>query len=247
MKIIKAYGSVFITALLFFLMIDTKYHPALGDPIVSFFGIHAWIIEDGMSTHISVFIFGFLFIVSLFLLEKYRKEFFTGMKTFVVFFLMVTLLYTSTSFIATSIKGNQEGLMAVGFLSDDSSFSYKYENENITEFSFELTLKNYSKDAQTFTITLENTFQYEDKSFPMTILDDHYEPVLFTLEPGQEHTFELTSQDYKVSSSSLSYAGSGGGGSGDLTSIILSNNLQSVRQHNRFLFGEVLRQNPILD
>lgn len=246
-KQLKAYGSVFVSALLFFLMLDTLYFPALGDYVFHHLRLPAWIIQDGMHTHIAAIVFMILFIISLFLLKPFRSDLFSGKKTFWTFVLMVTVLYLSTAFVATSIKGNQEGLMAIAFEPNSGDYHYKYENDNITEFSFEVTLKNYSKDTQTFSITFENTFQDEDKALPMTLLDENYEPVTFTLGGKEEKTFLLTSEDYKVSSSSLSFGGSGGGGYGGLSSIILSNKLQSVRQTNQYLQGEVIYQNSILD
>lgn len=234
MQKFKGLMSIFITSLIFFMMLDTRYTYALGDYLLEAIGVKAWT-GDHTGTHLTVVYFGIIFIVSILFIKKFAYEE-LGMRRrniVLVFVLFITMLSLITDISARTIKSNSDGLLAVGFDANNSKISYSCMNEEYSFFIAEFELTNYSKDKKTFYISINNPFDREEGIDGIKFYYDNGVEASFELEGNETKKFELTSDEYIVKGGNRFQ---NGGGSGIVQEIILSNDsVNKVELKNNFL------------
>jgi len=213
--------SIFMLSLTFFMMVDTKYHRALGDYILEFIGLESWTGNQG-GFHLTIVYFGILFFMSLYFVGKYaiEKEKISSMKIFIFFVIIVYMIYTTTAFMAKSIKRNSEGLYSIAYLSENSELEYRSIENKITEFNASFTLENYSKKSKTFNISIDSPWVRRNGISPIEIYDLNGSKVSFYLMGNERRTFHINLEKYKINGGMRF---SSGGFRGDISEIVLSN------------------------
>lgn len=211
----KAFLSIFVFALCLFMMIETKYRPALGDLVFESLGFKAWSNgSDGL--HLTVLFFGVLSFISFHLVRQYAHLTFK-MKSLSIF-LSVIVLVTSFSLITNTttqyIKSQSDGLNAVALISHDNAKtinSYPQKNNKnlntlqydtrafeVTDFEMGLTLKNYGKKEVSFFIEFEPLMFKDEPVENMQILNKNGSKAEFTLKPGTTQRFVITDEMYQI-------------------------------------------------
>lgn len=218
--------SIILLSLSFFLMIDTKYHQALGDYILEFLGFKSWTSTYG-GFHLTILFFGIIFLISLYYVKKYNHKikYMTSMKVFIIFLLIVTSLTLISNYTAWEIKKNSKGLESIAYVSERNQLEYRSVKNDITFFNAYFTLKNYSDEMRTFQISIDSYWARKDNILPIEIykLDDT--KAVFKLEGEEEKTFQINLTDYKI------YGGKRfetGGYKGSISELVLSNTNETI-------------------
>lgn len=231
--------SVFFMSLIFYMMITTKYTHALGDYILEFVGLKSWT-GNYSGTHLTIIYFGVLFIISLFLVEKYAVNHLniSRRNIFITFIVMVTLFYSLTGIIATNIKKNSPGLLSIGYDANDSNIDYKAENNKIVEFIAEFELTNYNEEEKLFYISINRNFYKEEEIERINFYTLTGEKAIFKLYGNESKSFLLDLNDYIVVGGVQN-----GGDSGVIEEIELTNDKgDKVRLNSRNgFFAELSR------
>lgn len=218
---VKAGVTIFIMSLLFFMMVTTKYTHALGDYILESIGLRSWT-GDYSGFHLTIIYFGVPFIISLFMVEKYAVELLSMRRTrlFLIFIVLVTVFYWITVFVTINIKKSSPGLLAIGYNSENSYIHYRSEDNEITEFTAEFELTNYSDEVKTFYLNIDSRYYRQDglKEISFYTLDG--EKAIFKLRNNETKLFSLNLNDYKVEGGLVSQ---NGGLTGVIEEIILIN------------------------
>lgn len=227
---VKGRLSIFFMSLIFYMMITTKYTHALGDYILEFAGLKSWT-GNYSGTHLTIIYFGVLFIISLFLVEKYAVNHLnlSRRNIFIIFIVTVTLFYSLTGIIATNIKKNSPGLLSIGYDANDSNIDYKAENNKIVEFIAEFELTNYSEEEKLFYISINRNFYKEEGIEKINFYTLTGEKAIFKLYGNESKSFLLDLNDYIVVGGIQN-----GGESGVIEEIELTNDKgDTVRLNSR--------------
>jgi hypothetical protein len=218
------------------MMITTPYTHALGDYILEFVGLKSWT-GDYSGTHLTIFYFGLLFIIGLFLVEKYAKNG-LNIKGRTIFLIFVVLMFTFTSITsmtARTIKMYSSGLLTIGYNSNDSSLNYNSDDKKFVEFNAKFELTNYSKEKQTFHIIIDNPFYREDDIERINFYTFDGKLATFELDTRETKSFSLSLDDYNIVGDRRFQHGSG---SGVVSEIVLTNDKgNKVRLDGNNFFG----------
>ena len=144
---VKGILSILFMSVTCYMMITTKYTHALGDYVLEFIGLKSWT-DDYSGTHLTVLYFGVLFIIGLFLVDKYAKNGLNikGRTVFIIFVALMFMFTSITGMTARTIKTYSSGLLTIGYNSNGSSMNYKSDDKEFVEFTAEFKLTNYSKE-----------------------------------------------------------------------------------------------------
>ena len=233
---VKGALSILFIAVTSYFMITTKYTHALGDYILEFIGLKSWT-GDYSGIHLTVIYFGILFLIGLFLVEKYAID---GLNikrksVFIIFVAFMVVFSSITGITARDIKKNSSGLLTIGYNSSGSSMNYRSEDSKFVEFTAEFELTNYSNEKKTFYLSIDNPYYSEDA----------IEEISFYTLDGKRAIFELGSNETKSFSLSLDNYNLVGGrgfqnrsGNGIVEEIVLTNYMgNKVRLNNNNFFG----------
>lgn len=217
----KAKGglSIFFMSLVFYMMITTKYTHALGDYILEFAGLKSWS-GNYSGTHFTIIYFGVLFIISLFLVERYaiNNLNISRRKIFLIFIVMVTLFYLLTGKIAINIKKNSPGLSSIGFNLSESEIDYWSDESGIVEFKAKFELTNFSEEEKHFYISM-NRELYEREGFnEINFYTLSGEKAIFKIYGNESKSFSVSLNDYIITGGIQN-----GGEGGIIEEIILTN------------------------
>ena len=223
----KACLSIFIFALSFFMLIETKYLPPLGDLVLERIGIQAWSNGD-TGFHLTVLYFGLVALISYISLKVFAQALkMKGITIFIIFIVLVTSFSYITSATAQYLKSQSDGLYAIALVRNDEANRAHYETRDfkVTDFEIDLTLKNYGKNEVTFFIEFEPFIFDEEPVQNLKIVNKDGSKAEFILEPGKTHRFVITGDLYQLTGGMRSEHGSYGL---SVNEVILSNNQGEV-------------------
>lgn len=202
------------------MMVTTRYTHALGDYVLEFIGLKAWTGEYS-GTHLTIFYFGTLTILGLYLVRKYVIEEW-GMRTrnvIILFIVLITVFTSVTNFTARSVKKYSDGLLSVGYNSENSRMSYRSKEMEYTEFNAEIEMMNYGDESKEFNLVIVSPFYREEGTEHIDIFTKDKNKAIFRLDGNETKTFKINLNEYKISGGRLSL---NGGGSGLIQDIILT-------------------------
>lgn len=233
---VKGGFSILLMSVTSYMMMTTKYTRALGDYILEFIGLKSWT-GDYSGTHLTVIYFGILFMIGLYLVEKYAIDG-LNIRRRSVFFIFVALIIVFSSFTgitARNIKKNSSGLLAIGYNSSGSSMNYRSEDNKFTGFTAEFELTNYSNEKKTFHLSIDSPFYREDGIEEISFYNFDGKRAIFELESNETKSFSLSLDNYNVVGGREFQNGSG---SGIVVEIILTNDKgNKVRLDSNNFFG----------
>lgn len=214
----KGYLWMLITSLSFYMCLDTRYSPALGDSVLNFLGLKAWSGGD-KGLHITLIYFGIIILYGYFSMTKYwiipykvqRKKILT------IFIVLVMLIHFIFIGLLIGIKSNSNELLSIGMLRGNTGkYSIRYKDNEIQKFEIEFELINYSSETQKFGI--EFTRYNSDDN--ITVYDSNGELAIFELGGKESRKFNIDLEDYLLSGSDIE-AGGTGSFSGSIDNIFL--------------------------
>ncbi|MEL7565701.1 MAG: hypothetical protein AAGU27_12540 [Dehalobacterium sp.] len=227
---------IFLMSVTFYMMITTKYTHALGDYVLEFIGLKSWT-GNFSGTHLTVIYFGILFMISLFLVEKYviddlnirRKS------VFFIFIALMIVFSSITGMTARNIKKNSSGLLAIGYNFRGSSMNYRSEDNRFSEFTAKFELTNYSNKKKNFYLSIDSPSYREDGIKEISFYTFAGTRAIFQLEGNETKSFFLSSNSYDIVGGRELQNGSG---SGIIEEIILTNDKgKKVRLDSNNFFG----------
>ena len=224
----KAFLSIFIFALSFFMLIETKYLPPLGDLALEGVGLKAWSNGD-IGFHLTVLYFGFVAVISYIFVKRfaYMQMKMKGMTIVLILIALLTAFTYTTGAIAQYLKSQSDGLYAIALVRNDEANRAHYETRDfkVTDFEIDLKLKNYGKNEVTFFIEFEPFIFDEEPVENLKIVNKDGSKAEFILEPGKTHRFVITDDMYQLTGGMRSEHGSYGL---SVNEVILSNNQSEV-------------------
>ncbi len=233
---VKGRLSILFMTVTFYMMVTTKYTHALGDYILEFIGLKSWT-GDYSGIHLTVIYFGVLFIIGLFLVEKYAIEGLSIRRRniFLIFVVLMTVFSSITGMTARHIKENSSGLLAIGYTSKDSNINYKSKFNKLVEFTSEFELTNYSNEKKTFYLSIDSPFYMKDGIEEIRFYTFDGKPAIFELESKETKPFSLSLDHYNIMGGRRFQ---NGGGSGIVEEIVLTNDQgDKVRLDRNYFFG----------
>jgi hypothetical protein len=230
---VKGILSILFISVTFYMMITTRYTHALGDYLLEFIGLKSWT-GNYNGIHLTIFYFGILFILGLFLVQKYATSGLNikGRNLFIIFVVLILTFASITGMTARIIKKYSSGLLTIGYVPNSSSMNYKSDNKGLVEFTAEFKLTNYSGEKKTFHIIIDNPFYSEDE---INFYTFNGELAIFELDGKETKTFSLSLEDYNILSG---YGSLNGSGIGVIREIVLSNDKDNkVRLYDNYFYG----------
>ena len=208
----KGGWSIIFMAATFFMMVTTKYSHALGDYVLEFIGLRSWT-GDYSGTHLTVIYFGILFIISLFLVRKYAvNQLRIGrISVLLIFILLMTIFTSMTGLVARNIKSNSEGLLAIGYNTDDSNMKFQSRDNKFVEFSAEFELTNYSSEKKTFHLSIDSPYYREEGVEEIEFYTLDGKLAFFEIGGNETKLFQLDLDEYNITGGRQFQNGSGGG------------------------------------
>ncbi len=103
------------------MMLTRRYIHALGDYVIEFIGLKSWT-GDFTGIHLTIFYFGALTFLGLYLVRKYAlKEWgIRKRKAIFLFIVFITIFSLMTNMAVKSIKKYSDGLLSIGYHSKTS-------------------------------------------------------------------------------------------------------------------------------
>jgi len=137
-------------------MKTTMYTRSLGDYVIESIGLKSWSGEF-RGIHYTTLYFGILTILWLYIVLKFAIEKWGMKKRWVIllFFVFINMFTFTIDVTAKNIKKNSDGLLTVGFNSQNSRIEYKSKGREYTDFDAEIELTNYSDESKRFYITID--------------------------------------------------------------------------------------------
>ncbi len=197
---VKGALSIIFMSIIFFLEVETKHVPALGDYILDFFGIIS-LSEARSGVHLSVVYFGVLFLISIVLVAKYAiNRLSMNRKTvFVIFIVLVISFSFITDATAQHIKRTSDGLLAIGYNSNQSMIECELKDQEIIDFEATFTLINYGKKKIDFFVSLDHPVFKEENVKRIEIFTQDGAHASFSLGAGESREFNINLEKYKIS------------------------------------------------
>lgn len=234
---VKGGISIFFMSVTFYMMVTTKYTHALGDYILEFIGLKSWT-GDYSGMHLTVIYFGILFVISLFLVEKYAicRLNIRGKSVFFIFVVLMIAFSSITGITAKYIKSNSEGLLSIGYNSfSDNSMNYRYEGNKLVEFTAKFELTNYSDKKKSFNLSINNTFDREIKNEEISFYTFDGKPAILQLEGNETKSFAIDLNSYDINGGKELHNGSS---RGSIQEIILTDDKGNmVKLNSKDFFG----------
>ena len=188
---LKIYGPIILSALLFYMMIDTPHSRALGDIVLETLGLEAWTYGN-QGIHLTVVYFAVLFFLVIFAsrfipvdcdISKKRRIF--------VFVGTVLVIYLAHSTIIHDRMEQLEGLQSMVIAPSGGSYEYKIAEGEVEEFLCEVELRNYSEEARQFTI-----IDINDSATDFQLYDKQGAPVQFVIPGKETRKYRINHNDY---------------------------------------------------
>lgn len=207
---VKAYLSIFLVSLLFYMQIETTHTKALGDYVLEGMGIAAW--SNGTSGfHLTLVYFGILLILAIKLLHTYavKRKVMTGPNAFGYFIVGLILINMLTGFAVYTIQSNADSLLSITYEDEDHNYSYTQENGELRSFSAQFTLRNQSSEAKIFHIAIYNSLSVEESDSIIQVLNKDGSKAKFTLMGKSKETYvlDLDTYDFDVKTDFSSSSG----------------------------------------
>ncbi|MFT5874857.1 MAG: hypothetical protein ACI8WT_003836 [Clostridium sp.] len=227
--------SIFFLSISFYMMVTMRYTHALGDYVLEFIGLKPWT-GDYSGAHLTVFYFSALAIIGLFLVRKYAMDG-LGIRTrnlLFSFIAFITIFSLLTNITAINVKKYSDGLLSIGFNSNNSKMEYKSESMEYTEFNAQIEMKNYGNESKEFYLAIDNPFYREESTEHIDIFTKEGSKATFRLNGNETRTFEINLDEYKIKGGRLSI---NGGSNGIIEEIFLTNaqgNAISLESNNFF-------------
>jgi len=236
-KKIKAYLSVLLMSLSFYMMIETPYISAMGDYVLEFIGLKSWT-GNNTGTHLTIFYFTPLIIIGVILVKKYAiRDLKIKRKIVIIAFIGLNIIFLlSTGLMAKSIKASSKGLLAIGIDQKyDNYMEYEFNDGRYVKFKADIKLTNYSKEDKQFYLMINNN--YGKSHIGIYNLDGS--KAIFKLKGKETKVLSINLDDYLAKDNSLNENGYRNvGGSGHITGIIVFDNKgDKVKIGNNNFFG----------
>ncbi len=236
-KKIKAFLSVLLMSLSFYMMIETPYIRAMGDYVLEFIGLKSWT-GNNTGTHLTIFYFTLLLIIGVILVKKYViRDLKIKKKIVIIAFIGLNLIFIlSTGLIARSIKSNSEGLLSIGIDQKyDNYMEYEFNEGRYVKFIADIKLTNYSKEDKEFYLMINNNY---GKS-PIGVYNSDGSKAIFKLKGKETKMLYINLDDYLIKDENLNETGYRNiAGSGYITGIIVFDNKgDKVKIDNNNFFG----------
>lgn len=223
------------------MMITTKYTHALGDYVLEYIDLRSWTGEY-TGTHLTIIYFVILSFLGIILVQKYviKDLKIRPRNILLIFIALVTVFTIVTNATVISIKGNSDGLLSIGYTSENSTISYKSEDEKYTEFNAEIEMTNYGKEIKKFYLTIISPFTRYEQHELINIYTKDGDKAVFTLDSKETRVFKINLSDYNIDVGMLPMNGSGSGKGID---IILSDaEGNAIRLDDNNFFGVVINR-----
>lgn len=234
-------GIVF-TAILIFLLVDTKYYGCIADDMVRVLGLKAW--ENDIHNrgfHLTIiYIMPFIGIGCTYLiyLSISKKEHSKKALFGIVLVLVIGLVKGSTVY-GDLIKSSANNLESIQIIWERTGYRYFTEGENLNEFYGELHLKNHSNKDLEFNIILKS---YDDKMINTSLEEGYYaygdndQLLKVSLYSHEEKILKVNLNSEK---NNITYVKDrNGSGSGRFSSIVFYNDDESITYDNGDFFPQ---------
>ncbi|SKC79987.1 hypothetical protein [Maledivibacter halophilus] len=236
---ILAIGSIMLTAISFFMMVDTKYFGALGDYIIQGMGLKAWSGNGNLGTHLTIFYFLIPLIIGLIGVNKYchLELKLSKMKIFIIICIILFVFTAGLNEYAEWIKREADGLLSIEVIWNESEHYFNANDEEITEFGAEIKLKNHSNERREFYLGIkepninQKIFQTHNEYGAIAYGNDNT-PLLIALEPKSVSRIKV---NFKNDTNEITFE-SDTGSSGRIDNIVLYNDNEAVL----FSYGQFL-------
>lgn len=186
--------SLIAIAIILFMGIETKHLNALGDYLLESIGLNAYSNGDKGVHYTAVIV-----VVLVIMIGAYMKKIEFRYQFRVIFVIiigcMVLFTYTTDS-IAELVKGNTDGINAIGINSDASWAEYSTNRDGLDRFTAAVELINYSHNTIDFQIEIVNSF--DDTAETIKILNSSGEEATFRLTDKEIKMFEITDSQYII-------------------------------------------------
>lgn len=210
-----------------------------GDYILRSLGLAVWS-QGTTGVHMIAIYMITPIMIGLFEIGIYRRKLEYGrLKTFILFVIILMSMKTMTVYSFEFVKGQSEGLLAVGFVGKDSGYRIE-QNREEASFDIKVNLRNYSDEKQKFTMTLNNRRGKLNEDLPLEIYDLYGEKAYFELGSRETRVYHITPENYVVQLAPLSESYSSSSRSGQVSEVILGDSTGSVRLSSEHLKGIVL-------
>lgn len=221
------------------MMITTKYIHSLGDYVLEYIGLNSWTGEY-TGTHLTIIYCVILSFLGIILVQKYviKDLKIRPPNVLLIFIALVTVFTIVTNTTVLSIKRNSDGLLSIGYTSENSTISYKSKDKKYTEFNAEIEMTNYGKETKKFYLTIISPFTRYEQHELINIYTKDGDKAVFTLDSKETRVFKINLSDYNIDGGMLPMNGSG---SGRGIEIILSDTEgNAIRLDDNNFFGVVI-------
>lgn len=196
---IKFAMSIFLMSLSLVMMVEIDLVGALGDNIIRGLGLEAW--SDGeMGLHLALIYYLIPFYIGLHLSRKYAKDK-INISAFKKVLLVVGLTIMLKSLIfnaAVIVKSNLDDLASIAINEEESHASFQ-QNKDLTEYTYEIKLKNYSSNSRRFKIKVYKPFSKDETIDNLIIVKDYDgNESIFKLNGGEERVIVIDSSEYLI-------------------------------------------------
>lgn len=205
---IKLYGPIVISALLFYMMIETPHSRALGDIVLESLGLKAWT-AGNMGLHLTVVYFALLLLVVILASRLITVNYnISKFRRFFIFAGTVCLIYLIHSSAIHERMRQNEGLRSMAITPSGGSYEYRIKEKEGQEFICEVELANYSDEARQFTIVGIN-----NNVTDIILHERQGTPVQFNIAGKETRSYTINHNDYTINlkdvDTSQSIAGTG--------------------------------------
>jgi len=211
---------ILVISVTLLMMVSIEPIGAPGDYLLESIGLKSWSSEHS-GFHLAIIYFGVPFILGLNLLGHYRKKLrISGWKTFLYSIIIISCLKYSIIEIAEYSKGKSEGLLTIGFDSNESTYRIE-KNQQYTKFNIQVKMTNYSSEKRIFKIAIDSRFRREENQDALHFVDSNGEDAIFVLEGKETRFIDISSENYSIVNEELDESVNSMHSSGDVQELIL--------------------------
>jgi hypothetical protein len=118
---------------------------------------------------------------------------------FVIFIVLVISFSFITDVTAQYIKRTSDGLLAIGYNSNDSMIECELKDQEIIGFEATFIMRNYGKKKIKFFISLDNPVFKEENVKRIEVFNEDGTHATFSLKAGETREFNINLEKYKIS------------------------------------------------
>lgn len=218
------------------MMLKTRYTRALGDYVLEFSGLKSWTNEYS-GIHLTIFYFGTLTILGLYLVRKYVviKLGIRRRNVILLFIAFITIFSFVTNITVVNMKKHSDGLKSVGFNSKNSRIEFQSREMEYTDFNAEIHMINYGDQGKEFYLTIVSPFHRRDGIMHIDIFTKDGNRAVFKLNSNETKIFRINLNEYKICGGNFLL---NGGGNGIIQEVILTDTKgNSIRLNDDNFFG----------